>query len=49
MIEKKFKCPAERCEKVYGSEASLQQHMKIKHIPEMSDKYLTPEEHQSTL
>ena len=31
MIKKEHKCPAEKCEKTYASEGSLQQHIKIKH------------------
>ena len=31
MIKKEHKCPAEKCEKIYASEGSLQQHIKIKH------------------
>ena len=31
MIDKKFTCPVKKCEKVYGSEGSLHQHIKIKH------------------
>lgn len=31
MIEKKIHCPVEKCDKVYASEGSLQQHLKIKH------------------
>lgn len=31
MIEKKHVCPAERCGRNYGSEGSLQQHLKLKH------------------
>mmetsp|Transcript_6555 Transcript_6555/g.4927 ORF Transcript_6555/g.4927 Transcript_6555/m.4927 type:complete len:115 (+) Transcript_6555:283-627(+) len=30
-IEKKFKCPYLKCEKLYGSEGSLNLHIKIKH------------------
>lgn len=30
-IVKSFKCPYGGCEKVYGSEGSLNLHMKIKH------------------
>lgn len=31
MIEKKFVCGVRKCGKVYGSEGSLHQHVKIKH------------------
>ena len=31
LIDKKFICPVKKCEKVYGSEGSLHQHIKIKH------------------
>ena len=34
MIEKKHRCKAPYCEKSYGAEGSLQQHIKIKH-PEL--------------
>jgi hypothetical protein len=34
MIEKKYRCKAPFCEKSYGAEGSLQQHIKIKH-PEL--------------
>jgi hypothetical protein len=30
-IEKKFKCPYNNCDKFYGSEGSLNLHMKLKH------------------
>jgi hypothetical protein len=30
-IERKFKCPYGKCEKFYGSEGSLNLHIKIKH------------------
>ena len=30
-IERKFKCPYLKCEKFYGSEGSLNLHIKIKH------------------
>jgi hypothetical protein len=30
-IERKFKCPYHKCEKYYGSEGSLNLHIKIKH------------------
>ena len=30
-IEKSFRCPYSDCEKLYGSEGSLNLHMKIKH------------------
>ena len=30
-IEKKFKCEVPFCERFYGSEGSLQQHIKLKH------------------
>ena len=33
-IEKKYRCEAPCCERMYGSEGSLQQHIKLKH-PEM--------------
>ena len=38
MIDKNYKCPGEKCEKVYASEGSLQQHMKLKH-PNLDVKY----------
>lgn len=31
LIEKKFKCHVKYCERLYGSEGSLQQHIKLKH------------------
>lgn len=34
MIERHFKCPSDKCIKSYGSEGSLNQHVKIKH-PEL--------------
>lgn len=30
-IERQFKCPYHKCEKLYGSEGSLNLHIKIKH------------------
>ena len=33
-IEKKFRCEVACCERTYGSEGSLQQHMKLKHPAE---------------
>lgn len=30
-IERQFKCPYQKCEKFYGSEGSLNLHIKIKH------------------
>lgn len=36
-IEKKFKCEVTYCERQYGSEGSLQQHIKLKH-PELYHK-----------
>ncbi len=30
-IDRSFKCPYSKCEKVYGSEGSLNLHIKIKH------------------
>lgn len=30
-IERHYKCPVEVCSKLYGSEGSLNQHIKIKH------------------
>ena len=30
-IEKKYKCDVPYCERLYGSEGSLQQHIKLKH------------------
>jgi len=30
-IERHYKCPLEQCGKLYGSEGSLNQHIKIKH------------------
>lgn len=30
-IQRKFNCPYEKCEKVYGSEGSLNLHIKLKH------------------
>ena len=36
-IEKKFKCEVSQCERFYGSEGSLQQHIKLKH-PELYHK-----------
>lgn len=34
-IERHYKCPAENCKKCYGSEGSLNQHVKLKH-PELT-------------
>lgn len=31
MIEKKHRCSVPLCDKTYGSEGSLQQHIKLKH------------------
>lgn len=36
-IEKRFKCEVAFCERLYGSEGSLQQHIKLKH-PELYHK-----------
>lgn len=33
-IERRFVCEVERCNKCYGSDGSLQQHIKLKH-PEL--------------
>eukprot|EP00826_Nyctotherus_ovalis_P009958 TRINITY_DN1263_c0_g3_i5.p3 TRINITY_DN1263_c0_g3~~TRINITY_DN1263_c0_g3_i5.p3 ORF type:complete len:100 (-),score=19.73 TRINITY_DN1263_c0_g3_i5:173-472(-) len=33
-IERRFRCPVENCNKAYGCEGSLNQHIKIKH-PEL--------------
>lgn len=33
-IERRFVCEVERCQKCYGSDGSLQQHIKLKH-PEL--------------
>lgn len=33
-IEKRYKCTVDYCERVYGAEGSLQQHIKLKH-PEL--------------
>lgn len=30
-INRHFKCPIETCQKAYGSEGSLNQHIKLKH------------------
>ena len=30
-IERRFRCPVENCNKAYGCEGSLNQHIKIKH------------------
>jgi hypothetical protein len=34
-IERHYQCPAKTCGKTYGSEGSLNQHVKIKH-PELA-------------
>jgi hypothetical protein len=36
-IERRFKCNVEFCERCYGSDGSLQQHIKLKH-PELYKK-----------
>lgn len=33
-IERCFKCPIPDCDKSYGSENSMNQHLKLKHSPE---------------
>jgi hypothetical protein len=36
-IDRHYKCLASRCDKSYGSEGSLNQHIKLKH-PELLEK-----------
>ncbi|KAM3138383.1 hypothetical protein pb186bvf_009469 [Paramecium bursaria] len=37
-IERHFKCPVENCQKQYGAEGSLNQHIKLKHPEVMKDR-----------
>ena len=37
-IQRRFKCQVENCQKSYGSEGSLNQHIKLKH-PELYETF----------